>query len=219
MPQTGANSTSTGGTVSKLTGGYALYPMAEVLGVFDAATKSVDGQLTLAANTVPWAANDPVEEPHYYQQHVAADSTFVGQTTPRPTISQTAGVQYEAERWARADGWTMQTPCRRRTILGNGGTHTVPGAAYVAQGIWQRTMDDAGGRTERVFGSLQLAWLRKWNSGYDLFELDSNASVDTVVVSAETSTLQMSMRGTAYQFSPQAFTAGTINAGTVNATT
>ena len=56
--QTGANSTSTGGTVAELTGGYALYPMAEVLGVFDAATKSVDGQMTLAPNTVPWAAND-----------------------------------------------------------------------------------------------------------------------------------------------------------------
>ena len=68
--ESGANSTSTGGTVSKLTGGYVLYPMAEVLGVFNATTKSVDGQLTLAANTVPWGANDPVEEPHYYQEHV-----------------------------------------------------------------------------------------------------------------------------------------------------
>ncbi len=24
--------------------------------------------MTLAPNTVPWAANDPVEEPHYYQE-------------------------------------------------------------------------------------------------------------------------------------------------------
>ena len=66
-----------------------------MLGVFDAATKSVDGQLTLAPNAVQWAANDAVEEPHYYQEAVGADTTFVGQTTPRATISQTAGVQYQ----------------------------------------------------------------------------------------------------------------------------
>ena len=34
----------------------------------------------------------------------------------------------------------------------------------------------------------------------------------------QTSTLQMIVRGSGYQFSPQAFTAGTINVGTVNAT-
>ena len=68
--QNGANSTSTGGTLSVVTGGYALYPMAEVLSVFDTATKTVDGQMTLAPNTVAWAANDAVEEPHYYQELV-----------------------------------------------------------------------------------------------------------------------------------------------------
>ncbi len=71
--QSGANSSSTGGTVSVLTGGFAFYPMAEVLSVFDQAAKSVDGQMTLAPNNVAWAANDPVEEPHYYQESVTAD--------------------------------------------------------------------------------------------------------------------------------------------------
>ena len=61
-----------------MTGGYALYPMAEVLGVYNAATKAVDGQLTLAPNTVAWAANDPVEEPHYFQELVAADTDVCG---------------------------------------------------------------------------------------------------------------------------------------------
>ncbi len=56
--QTGANSTSTGGTVSLLTGGYALYPMAEVLSVMNPASKLVDGLMTLAPNTVAWSAND-----------------------------------------------------------------------------------------------------------------------------------------------------------------
>ena len=76
--QNGANSTSTGGTMSVLTGGYALYPMAEVLSVLDPATKSVDGQMTLAPNTVAWAANDPVEQPHYFQEQVSADLSLWG---------------------------------------------------------------------------------------------------------------------------------------------
>ena len=71
--QNGANSSSTGGTITVLTSGFAFYPMAEVLSVFDQTTKSVDGQMTLAPNNVVWAANDPVEEPHYYQEYVSAD--------------------------------------------------------------------------------------------------------------------------------------------------
>jgi hypothetical protein len=59
----------------------------------------------------------------------------------------------------------------------------------------------------------------KWNSGYNLFELDSNVAVDTMSFQPTTSTLTMTLRGTPYGFSPQGFTAGTVNAGTVNATT
>jgi hypothetical protein len=58
-----------------------------------------------------------------------------------------------------------------------------------------------------------------WNSGYNLFELDSSAGVDTVAYSPAASSLTLDMRGTAYSFTPQAFTAGTINVGTLNATT
>ena len=42
--------------------------MAEVLSVYNTTTKQVDGQMTLAANNVAWAASDAVEEPHYYQE-------------------------------------------------------------------------------------------------------------------------------------------------------
>ncbi|MEO6911875.1 MAG: hypothetical protein ABI158_13230, partial [Edaphobacter sp.] len=58
----------------------------------------------------------------------------------------------------------------------------------------------------------------KWNSNYDLFELDSAASVDTISFQPMTSALTMNLRGTSYGFTPQAFTAGTVNATTVNAT-
>src|SRR5258708_22356701 len=121
--------------------------MAEVLGVFNAATKSVDGQLTLAANTVLWGTNDPVEEPHYYQERVAGDLTFVGQTTPRPTLAQTAGVQYEVNVGPGLSGWSVYNLAPATNYFGNGGTHSVPGAAYAASGILRETMDmQAGGR-------------------------------------------------------------------------
>jgi trimeric autotransporter adhesin len=217
--QAGANSTSTGGTVSKLTGGYVLYPMAEVLGVFDTATKSVDGQLTLAPNTVSWAVNDAVEEPHYYQQRVAGDVSFIGQTTPRPTLAQSAGVEYEGNVGPGLSGWTVTNAVPASSYLGNGGTHTVPGFAYVEQGIWQRTMDVQAGEQSVFSIHCNSHGCGRWNSGYDLFELDSSTSVDTISFQPATSALQMSLRGSSYQFTPQAFTAGTINAGTVNATT
>jgi trimeric autotransporter adhesin len=217
--QAGANSTSSGGTVTKLTGGYVLYPMAEVLGVFDAATQRIDGQLTLAPNTVAWAANDVVEEPHYYQQLVAADVAFVGQITPRATLSQTAGVQYQENVGPGVTGWTISNSTATTNYFGSGGTHSTPFAAYAAQGVWQRTMDLEAGQQSVFSVHCNSHTCGRWNSGYDLFELDGSTSVDTVNYQPTTSTLQMNLRGVGYQFSPQGFTAGTINAGTVNATT
>ncbi len=105
--QSGANSSSTGGTVSVLTGGFAFYPMAEVLSVFDQAAKSVDGQMTLAPNNVAWAANDPVEEPHYYQESVTADTEFVGQSVPRPSVEIRAGLQYQQNNGPGLTGWSI----------------------------------------------------------------------------------------------------------------
>ena len=217
--EAGANSTSTGGTVAKLTGGYVLYPMAEVLGVYDTATKSVDGQLTLAANTVPWGTSDAVEEPHYYQELVLADVSFVGQTTPRPTLTATAGVQYETNVGPGVNGWTIQNVVPATNYLGNGGTHSMPHAAYESEGIWQDTMEMQAGEQNLFQVHCNSHGCGRWNSGYNLFALDGGSSIDTVSYQPQTSTLQATVRGTAYQFSPQAFTAGTINAGTVNATT
>ncbi len=222
--QTGPNSTSTGGSVTKLTGGYVLYPMAEVLGVFNATTKSVDGQLTLAANTVPWAPNDAVEEPHYYQESVGADTIFVGQTMPRPNTAQSAGIKYEQNVGPGVNGWTITNADPAKSYLGNGGTHSVPHAGYVESGIWQRTMDMQAGEQSVFSVHCNSHGCGRWNSNYNLFELDSNAGVDTESYQPTTSTLQMTLRGIGYQFSPQAFTAGTINAatinvGTINATT
>ena len=218
--QSGANSSSTGGTISALTGGFAFYPMAEVLSVFDQAAKSVDGQMTLAPNNVAWAANDPVEEPHYYQESVTADTEFVGQSVPRPTVELRAGMQYQQNNGPGLTGWSIANAAPSTNYLGYGGTHGFPDGAYEATGIWRRTMNLTAGEQAVFAIHCNLHGCGSWNSGYNLFELDSNISVDLVSYSPTTSTLSIGMRGSApYSFTPQAFTAGTINVGTLNATT
>jgi lysophospholipase L1-like esterase len=217
--ESGANSSSSGGSVGIITGGFALYPMAEVLAVFNSTTKRIDGQMTLAPNTVAWAANDPVEQPHYFQQKVAADVTFVNQTTPRPLTYTRAGVDYGQNVGPGMRGWSVANSVPPTDYLGNGGTHTVPDIAYEATGPWRRTFDLQAGE-ESVFAvHCNSHGCGKWNSGYNLFLLDSNVGLDAIGFQPQTSSLNLNLRGTGYAFTPLAFTAGTVNATTINATT
>ena len=217
--ETGANSTSSGGNISVLTGGYALYPMAEVLSVYNATTKQVDGQMTLAANNVAWAASDAVEEPHYYQENVSADTTFVTQTTPRPTLFTGVGVVYQSNVGPGLRGWTVTNAVPASEYLGNGGTHTVPDFAYVANGMWAETFDVQAGEQNLMVVRCNSHGCGKWNSGYNLFTLGSSAGADTIAYQPQNSILNVNVRGTTYGFTPQAFTAGTVSATTINATT
>jgi len=214
--QNGANSTSTGGTLSLMTGGYALYPMAEVLSVFNTATKSVDGQMSLAPNTVAWATNDVVEQPHYYQEMVDGDTEFVGQTTPRPGVILRAGIQYEGNNGPGLQGWGVTNAVPASNYFGNGGTHSPPDMAYLAKGIWLRTMVADAGEQAVFTIHCNSHGCGKWNSGYNLFELDSSVGTDTVGFQTTTSTLSLNLRGTGYSFTPQGFNAGVVNATTLN---
>ena len=218
--QTGANSTSSGGTVGMFTGGYALYQMAEVIGVLNATTKQIDGKLTLAPNTVAWAAGDALEQPHYYIEQIYPDTEVVQQFTPRPTIPLSGGINYENNNGPGLRGWTIANNAPAANYYGNGGTHTVPDAAYVATGPWMATMDLQAGDRALFAVHCNSHGCGRWNSAFDLFELDrSTGGYDTVVFDPNTSLLSIALRGTGYSFSPTAFTAGTINATTVNAVT
>jgi hypothetical protein len=215
----GANSTSTGGTVTYLTGSYGLYPMAEVETVFNPSTKAVDGQMTLAANTVNWAAGDSVEQPHYYQEQVSADTDYITQFTPRSTVYQTAGISYSGNNSAGLFGWTITNNDPAGSYFGNGGTHTAPYTGMNIVGIWNHSMDMQAGESAVFDVHCNSHGCGRWNSGYDLFDLDSSSGTDRVNYSPSTSTLTYYLGGTAYTFSPQNLTAGTIDAGTLNATT
>lgn len=215
--QAGANSTSLGGSIGILTGGFKMYPMAEVLSVMNAATKAVDGTMTLGANTVAWAANDTVEEPHYFLTRVAGDFLFIGQQMPRPTTTIEQGVQYLNLLGPGATGYRIVNGVASSQYLGYGGTHNYPSTGISVEGIWNTGLSMTAGESTALRVNCKVRGCGKWNSAYNLMSLQSNAGTDTVAYDPLTSTLTFGMRGTQYTMSPSAFTAGTINATTINA--
>ncbi len=216
--QTGANSTSTGGTVSIVSGGFALYPMAEVLSVFNPATKAVDGAMTLAPNTVTWAAGDSVEQPHYFQSRVAADVTAVYQYLPRPTQPVSAGIQYNGLNSSVNQGWVISNTTPASTYYGNGGTHVAPEVGMSVTGAWRSSLDMQAGETNSILMRCNSHGCNRWDSAYNLFALQSSVYYDYINFAPTTSTLTFNMRGTQYSLSPTSLTAPVINATTINAT-
>lgn len=215
----GANGTSSGGTLGLVTGGFALYPMAEVLGVFNQGTASVDGQLTLAANNAAWANGDAVEEPHFYEQAVGADIEFVSQVTPRATPQLRAGIEYDGNNGPGLRGWTITNSSPATNYFGNGGTHAAPDTAFEVRGVWSRVFEAEAGNDAVFSIHCNSRGCGRWDSAYSLFQLDSNAGTDTIGYQPATNALTFGLRGTSYSFTPQGMTAGTINATTVNAGT
>jgi hypothetical protein len=216
----GADSTSSGGAVSLVTGGFNLYPMAEVLSVANPATSSVDGTFVLAPNTVAWGAGDSVEEPHYHQQNTSADTEIVSQFVPRPIQYVSAGKTYEGNVTAGLRGWEVNNAAGAGYYLGGGGTHNLPDDAYVAAGAWRNDFElDAGAQSLIYAHCNAVMGCNRWDSTYDLFLLDSAAGSDLEQYEPQNSTVTWSLRGVPYSFSPTAFTARTIDVGTLNATT
>ena len=215
--ENGPDSTSAGGTLSFVTGSYVLYPMAEVVGVYNAASKSVDGQMMLTANTVNWAAGDAVEEPHYFQEDVYPDTEFVNQFTPRPSRTQSAGVTYGTNTGPGLIGYQITNAVPASQYYGNGGTHTAPDIGLNVSGVWQHAIELQAGENAAIRVHCNSHGCGKWNSSYDLFQMDTAVGQDQVNYAPQNSTLRVNLRGTQYQFSPQAFTTNTINVTTLNA--
>jgi hypothetical protein len=215
----GANSTSSGGTLSLVTGGYTLYPMAEVESVYNPATKAVDGLMTLAANTVNWAAGDTVEQPHYFQEKVSDDTDFVTQFTPRPASLQSAGITYEGNNGGGLIGYQIYNSTAASNYFGNGGTHIPPSIGMNILGIWNHSMEMQAGESTVFQVHCNSHGCGNWSSPYDLFDMDSSAGEDRIRYAPTTSTLSYTLRGVAYTFAPQGLTAGTINVTTLNAGT
>jgi hypothetical protein len=217
--QAGPNSTSAGGTISLLTGGFALYPMTEVTSVYNGATRSVDGQMTLAPNTIQWANGDTVEEPHYFQQKLSADTQLFTQWMPRPALAQTAGIFYAGNNGPGLTGWTINNATSSSYYFGQGGTHGVPVSGIQVGGVWSNALEVEAGTGSVLYAHCNLHGCGNWNSTYNLLQMDSLVGLDKVYYQPQLSRLTINLSGSEYNFSPQAFTAGTINATRVNAQT
>jgi trimeric autotransporter adhesin len=218
-PSTGANSTSSGGTLSFLTGAFVLYPMAEVLGVFDPATKTVDGFMQLAANTVPWAAGDSVELPHYFQEDVDADLEEITQYTPRPQGNNIAGLAFNGNVGPSEAGWVIENMVPASNYLGNGGLHNLPTTAYQAIGPWNTILTTQAGDQSLFRVSCNSHGCNRFDSDYALFALNSAVGVDLLTYAPESSSVTWGLDGAVYTFSPTSFSAQTINVQTLNANT
>ncbi len=211
--QTGANSSSTGGSLTLQTGNFALYPMAEVLSVYNPVSKAVDGQMTLAPNNVAWAVGDAVEEPHFFQQVVAADITYVTQTMPRPTSFSRAGITYQGNNGPGLQGWSINNTTPASNYMGNGGTHSAPDFAYQSTGVWKRSMVLQAGEQSALTINCNSHGCGKWNSPYNLFELQSSVGTDTIRYQPNTSTLTFTLRGVPFSFSPSGFSGASGGGG------
>ena len=215
---TGANSTSSGGTVADVTGSYAMYPMAEVLSVANPANRQIDGTFLLAANTVAWAAGDAIEEPHFYQQYVTVDTELDTQYVPRPIEYAQAGKQYLGNVGPGLRGWQVTNAVPVSSYLGAGGTHTAPDDGYVVSGPWQTDFEVDAGLQSVIYAHCNLHGCNRWDSGYNLFMMDTPTSRDVLNYQPQSSTATWYLSGVPYSFSPAAFSAGTIDAGTLNVT-
>ncbi|HZQ43962.1 MAG TPA: hypothetical protein VFA99_11955 [Acidobacteriaceae bacterium] len=216
----GPDSTSSGGTVSYLNGSYILYPMAEVLSVYNQNTKQVDGQFTLGANTVQWAAGDAVEEPHFYVMLTSADTEFIAQYTPRPIQYSTPGKQYQGNVGPGMRGWVIQNAVPSNSYYGAGGTHQLPDDAYEALGVWGTDFEVDAGASSIIRAHCNLHGCNRWDSGYSLFDLDSAAGQDFFTYSPAISTMYMMLGGApAITFAPNSISAGTVSGTTITGTT
>ena len=214
----GPNSSSTGGTVGMTTGGFNLYPMAEVLSVANPNSSQVDGTFTLAPNTVAWAAGDSLEQPHYFQQLVYPDTEFVKQFVPRPIQYTSAGKTFEGQAGPGLRGWQITNGVPASNYLGAGGTHEPPDDAYLAADVWQNTMEADAGETSLFRVHCNLHTCSRWDSGYNLFALDSHIGQDFLYYDPNGDSASWNLAGTTYTFSPFAFSAATVNATTENST-
>ena len=215
--QTGPDGSTTGGTAGMQTGAFVLYPAAEVLSVYDPATKSVDGTVTLAPNTVAWTTGDPVEQPHYFRMQVSIDRTFQAQYMPRPARNLAGGVQYGGYLGPYVAGWDIVNSTSTSLYAGGGGTHNPPRSAYQAEGVWTNSMEVQAG-SNVLLVHCNLHGCNRWDSGYNVLSLDRVNGQDSLSYQPQNSTMTFSLGGTSYSMSPSAMTAGTLNVTNLNAT-
>ncbi len=216
---TGANSSSTGGTASLLTGGFNLYPMAEAISVMNSTTNAVDGgNIQLAPNNVAWATSDAVEMPHYHLGMNTGDTFFVNQVMPRPNYGTHQGsqIQFTGTVGPDVEGMRVINSMAASSYFGNGGTMAAPLAAFASLGAWQNLISAQAGESNLFNITCNSHGCGKWNSNYNLFSLQSNSGAyDTVNYNPVNSNLNVYMGAGDFLFTPTYFSAPAVKAATL----
>jgi hypothetical protein len=115
---------------------FTMYPGAEVLSVYNAAAKLVDGTFELAANTVSWAPGDLVEEPHWYMPMVSDNHNTIGGVTPMYASPWGRGYYYDGTVTGQLHGFDVRNSGALSQYLGHGGAYSAPETWLFGAGLW-----------------------------------------------------------------------------------
>lgn len=140
LPANATGTAPTSGTATFCNMNYNIYPSAQVQSVYDTATASVDGTMTLMPNSVNWGNNDPVEEAHYPWIYTSVNvGQLISQWLPRPDQGTSLdGVAYRDLLSGQGyTGFTISNTTAQNLYLGYGGTHYAPGEGIGVNGDWR----------------------------------------------------------------------------------
>jgi hypothetical protein len=182
-PSAAPTSTSlTGLTLTFCNCTFTMYPGAEVLGVYNSTTKTVDGTLTLGANTVAWTAGDLVEEPHWYMPYVNDTHNNIGMSTPQYASPYGRGYYYDGAVSGQLRGFQLNNDGALSQYFGHGGNHVPPQTVFYTSGLWSTwaTMLNAPESSLVTVGCKASSpagndGCTRWDAAYSVFSL-SNSS-------------------------------------------
>ena len=129
---------------------FTLYPFAEVLTVYNPATKSVDGTVTLASNAVPWAYNDHVTMPVYVSNAMEPTHDYFQWYTPSSGAQGWPHPVYAGRVTGNLTGWGVDNNASTSIYQGYGGTNPAPLHAFETSGWWHYGLDMAVAPEEAV---------------------------------------------------------------------
>jgi hypothetical protein len=162
---------------------FTMYPGAEVLSVYNSTTKTVDGTMTLAANTVAWNAGDVVEEPHWYMPYVNDAHNNIGMATPQFAGPYGRGYYYIGTVSGQLRGFQVNNNGTPSQYFGHGGNHVPPQSTFYTSGMWstwatmlsapESTLISVGCKVSSPAGGDGCT---KWDAAYSVLGLaNSNA--------------------------------------------
>jgi hypothetical protein len=116
-------------------------------------------------------------------------------------------------------GWQVENGVASSNYVGAGGTRQLPDDAYVVSGAWRNDFEIDAGAQALMRVHCNLHGCNRWDSGYNLLDLDSATGQDFLFYSPQASTAILTLGGQQITFAPSGFTANNVNATALTTTT